>query len=121
MSLEFSGDGYVASTTLKVDSEWVGPNLWKILEEHRFMTQHQLTLTSTSAISGVLQVRILPDSGRWVVEESVYIDKDLVIDNEFSAMVLFTGVLKGIELYEATPLTGGAIVTIVLSSTRNQG
>lgn len=121
MALEFSGDGYIASTTLKVDSEWVGPRLWKILTDHRFMTQHQLTLTSTTPISGVLQVRILPDTGRWVVEESVYTDKDLVLDNEYSAVLLFSGVLKGIELYESTALTAGAIVTIVLSSIRGDG
>jgi len=36
-------------------------------------------------------------------------------------MLLFTGVFKGIELYESVALTAGAVVTIVLSSTRNQG
>jgi len=118
---EISSDDYVVSTTMMVDTEWTGPRLWKIMPEHRFMTQHQLTLTATAAITGTLQVRILPDTGKWVVEESVYIDKDLVLVNEYSAILVFSGVLKGIELYESVALTAGAVVTIVLSSTRNQG
>ena len=118
---EVSTDGYVVSSTLLLEELWDRASLWKTLDDHRFMTQHQLSIAATTPISGSLQVKLLQDTGQFVVQPSVDTTLSMTFASVNSGLLVFTGILRGLELIEITPLSAGAILTIVLSSTRNQG
>ena len=109
--------GNVISTTLHFNKVWVGPSLWKMLLEHRFKTQHQLTLSSPGVVTGTLKIRIIPDTADNTLADSVDTGRTLEVVGDNSAMAVFPAVLRGIELEELVAFTPGDILTLVLSST----
>ena len=113
-------DGYVASTTLFPNRVWDSATMYRFVDDHRFMTQHQITITSPQLLTGAVEVRIIPDTGDLKLTESVSTGLKLVLEEANSAILLFSAVLRGIELVEVTPFGDKKTMTIVLSSTRNQ-
>ena len=113
-------DGNVASTTLFPNRVWDSATMYRFVDAHRFMTQHQLTITSPIPITGTLAVRIIPDTADLKLTESVDIGLSLDLNNEKSGVILFSAVLRGIELVEETSFGDKKTMTIVLSSTRGQ-
>jgi len=84
--------------------------------QHRDMFYHQLSLACSGVLAaGIYNVRIIPDVEE-VLESSVAIGKELDIAGVNSALVQFTGVLKGIHLEATTPLSAGQAISVVLSS-----
>ena len=112
-------DGAVASTVLFLNKVWQSATVRRLVDAHRFMTQHQLTITSPNVITGTFQVRIIPDTADAVLMESVNTGLELAVNGR-SAMLLFSGVLRGIELVETEAFGDDTTMTIVLSSTRGQ-
>ena len=117
---DYVTDGNVASTTLFPNRVWDSATMYRLVDKHRFMTQHQLTLTSPENITGKLSVRIIPDTGDLKLTQSVDSGLFLDLNNQNSAVLLFSAVLRGIELIEVTSFGPKKTMTIVLSSTRNQ-
>jgi hypothetical protein len=117
---DFVTDEFVASTTLFSNRVWDSATMYRFVDRHRFMTQHQLTLTSPIAITGKLAVRIIPDTADMKLTQSVDSGLFLTLDNDNSAVLLFSAVLRGIELIEVESFGPKKTMTIVLSSTRNQ-
>lgn len=117
---DFVTDTFVASTTLFPNRVWDSATMYRFVDAHRFMTQHQLTITSPIPITGALSVRIIPDTADLKLKESVDIGLSLELNNQKSAVVLFSAVLRGIELVEQTSFGPKKTMTIVLSSTRGQ-
>lgn len=113
-------DGNVASTTLFPNRVWDSATMYRFVDKHRFMTQHQLTLTSPGPITGKLSVRIIPDTADLKLTQSVDSGLFLTLDNSNSAILLFSSVLRGIELIEVESFGLKKTMTIVLSSTRGQ-
>ena len=117
---DFVTDGNVASTVLFPNRTWDSASTYRLVGNHRFMTQHQLTLTSPENITGKLSVRIIPDTGDLKMIESVDSGLFLELDNCNSAVLLFSAVLLGVELIEVENFGLKKTMTIVLSSTRGQ-
>jgi hypothetical protein len=117
---DYVTDEFVASTTLFPNRVWDSATMYRFVDKHRFMTQHQITLTAPTQITGKLAVRIIPDSGDLKLTQSVDTGLFLELDNENSAVLLFSAVLRGIELIEVDSFGPKKTMTIVLSSTRNQ-
>jgi hypothetical protein len=113
-------DGYVSSTTLFPNRVWDSATMYRFVDAHRHMTQHQITLTSPIPITGKLAVRIIPDTADLKLTQSVDSGLFLELDNNDSAVLLFSAVLRGIELIEVESFGLKKTMTIVLSSTRNQ-
>lgn len=118
---DFVTDGYVISTTLFPNRVWDNQTgLDKFVGSHRYMTQHQLTITSPTPLTGRFGVRFVPDTADLKLTESVDTGLFLTLDNCNSAMLLFSAVLIGIELVEVESIGFKKTMTIVLSSTRSQ-
>jgi hypothetical protein len=117
---DFVTDGNVASTTLFPNRVWDSATMYRFVDSHRFMTQHQLTLTSPVNITGKLSVRIIPDTGDMKLTQSVDSGLFLELNDQNSAVLLFSSVLRGIELVEVETFGLKKTMTIVLSSTRGQ-
>lgn len=113
-------DGNVASTTLFPNRVWDSATMYRFVDAHRYMTQHQITLTAPEPITGQLSVRIIPDTADLKLTQSVDIGMFLTLDNAKSAVLLFSAVLRGIELVEVDSFGLKKTMTIVLSSTRGQ-
>jgi hypothetical protein len=113
-------DGNVASTTLFPNRVWDSATMYRFVDSHRFMTQHQVTLTSPEPITGKLSVRIIPDTADLKLTQSVDSGLFLELNDCNSAVLLFSSVLRGIELIEVGSFGLKKTMTIVLSSTRGQ-
>jgi hypothetical protein len=117
---DFVTDGNVASTTLFPNRVWDSATMYRFVDSHRFMTQHQITLTSPVNITGKLAVRIIPDTADLKLTHSVDTGLFLELNDQNSAVLLFSSVLRGIELVEIESFGPKKTMAIVLSSTRGQ-
>lgn len=89
-------------------------------DKHNGLLYHQLSLASSGLLAaGAYSVRLIPDVDE-VLETSVDIDVTLDVTGANSAYVQFDGVMKGVDLQVATPLTGGEVISIILSSATEQ-
>ena len=88
----------------------------RILLNHREMVNHQVYIVSSGVLAaGEYKVRFVPDQDK-VVESSVDTGETLTMTAKDSAYARFVGMLKGIELEVATPLSGGETISVVMSS-----
>ena len=89
-------------------------------DKHTGMLYHQLSLSSSGTLAaGAYSVRIIPDVDE-VLETSVDIEETLDVTGANSGYVQFDAVMKGVDLQVATPLTGGEVISIILSSATEQ-
>lgn len=87
-----------------------------IAMDHRGAVNHQLTLHCSGALAaGSYRVRLIPDN-ETSVEASVDTGQVLDMTGVNSAIATFSGVLKGIHIEPAVPLSGGQTISLVLSS-----
>ena len=119
--VDFTTDGVVYTTTLFNNrNSNFGTRYYRLVDAHRGFTQHQFTITCPNAISGEYKVNIIPDTASFNIIDAVDIGESIVMTNETSAMILFSAVLRGIELIKVVGFDLGEVVTGVLSSTRGQ-
>ena len=83
---------------------------------HSEMIYHQLIIASSQVLAaGKYRVRLIPDVDQGL-ESSIDISKELDISGNTSALVQFTGVLKGLHLEVSQAFSAGATISVVLSS-----
>jgi len=85
------------------------------LPDHKNLTNHQLCIVASGIVTaGVYAVHIIPDTDREDMSATIGLTLDLTGKN--SAMIRFTGVIKGIRLFTTTPITDSVTLSAVLSS-----
>ena len=80
------------------------------------MIYHQIVLVSSAVLAaGIYNVRIVPDTTE-ALESTIDIGKELDISGQNSAVIQFTGVIKGVHLDATSVLTSGATISVIMSS-----
>jgi len=106
---------HLSSNILDSKASSVG-SFSSINPRHSEMIYHQIVLTSSQVLAdGKYNVRLIPDTDL-SVESSIDIDKVLDIAGQNSAIIQFTGVIKGVHLEVTEALTVGAVISMVMSS-----
>lgn len=92
-------------------------SITKLFDEHRDMTQHQITVIADEAVTGTYEIRLVPDFVD-PLTQSAATGVKLKFNNSDSAVAMFAGIFRGIELRETVDFTPGNVPMIaVLSST----
>lgn len=118
--VDFIKDGGVISTVLFLNQIWESASMRRLIDDHRFMTQHQLTITSPNSLTGSFSIHIIPDTMDAVILDAVDIGLTLNLENQYSGILIFSGIFRGIVLKKESGLDEKSNLTIVLSSTRGQ-
>jgi hypothetical protein len=108
------------STTLFKGSLSHQQTSWSgLLNDHKNLTNHQLSIVADGTITtGVYAVHIIPDDDDNLAPVNTGLVLDLTANN--SAMVNFTGVIRGVYLIATTAITPTVRVSAVLSSFSRQ-